>query len=468
MRTLQDVIPSPEQLPILQDDGPGFRLIRGAAGSGKTTSALLRLRQLCGSRRNRRVRLDLVDPVRVLVLTFNRTLRGYINQLAEEQINTGDDLALTVETFGRWARSLVGPQNILGDSRQQRWIRSLLAGIGVAAEDQDYFVGEVTYVLGRFPPDQRESYLEATRSGRGRAPAVPRRLRRRLLTEVICPYEEMKSERGLVDWNDIALQSSVVPSQEYDVAIVDESQDFSANQMRAVVKHLSRDHATTFIIDATQRIYPQGFLWRELGITMRPEMVFTLARNHRNTAEIVRLASSLVRDLPPDEDSIVPDEEACEESGILPEVVVGTYSAQIGYMLEHVQPHLSSGNTVAILHPKGGGWFDYTRDVLRQRRIDYCELTQEREWPTGPELLALSTIHSAKGLEFDHVLMPGLSDEVTPHGDEDGDGTLDSLRRLIAMGAGRAKKTVMLGYKPGERSTVFHHIDPETYHLVEV
>ena len=50
--------------------------------------------------------------------------------------------------------------------------------------------------------------------------------------------------------------------------------------------------------------------------------------------------------------------------------------------------------------------------------------------------MALSTVHSAKGLEFDHVLMPGLSDEVTPHGNEDGDGTLDSLRRLIAMELG--------------------------------
>ena len=467
MRTLRDVIPSPEQLPILEDDGPGFRLIRGAAGSGKTTSALLRLRQLCGSRRNRRMRLDLVDPVRVLVLTFNRTLRGYVKKLAEEQINPEDDLVLTVETFGHWALNLVGYQNRMRDNGE-RWIRSLLSDIGVTDEDQDYFVGEVTYVLGRFPPDQREKYLEATRSGRGRAPAVPRRLRRRLLTEVIRPYEERKSERGLVDWNDVALKTSMVPSQEYDIVIVDESQDFSANQMRAILKHLSEDHATTFIIDATQRIYPQGFLWRELGITMRPEMVFTLARNHRNTAEIVRLASSIVRDLPPDEDGMPPDEEACEESGILPEVVAGEYSAQIGYMLDHVRSHLSTGDTVAILHPKGGGWFDCTRDVLMRRGIDYCELTQAREWPTGPELLALSTIHSAKGLEFDHVLMPGLSDEVTPHGEEDGDGTLDSLRRLIAMGVGRARKTVTLGYKRGERSTVFRHIDPETYRLVEV
>ena len=467
MRTLQDVVPSPEQLPILEDDGPGFRLIRGAAGSGKTTAALLRLRQLCGSRRNRRKRLDLVDPVRILVLTFNRTLRGYIDRLAEEQINTADDLELTVETFGNWALNLVRQQNLITGNGEGR-IRALLSGIGVAAADQNYFVGEVAYVLGRFPPDQRTKYLEAVRAGRGRAPAVPRELRRRLLEEVIRPYEGWKYRGGMADWNDIALKASKVPSQRYDVVIIDESQDFSANQMRAVLKHLDRDHATTFIIDATQRIYPQGFQWREIGINMRPEMVFTLARNHRNTAEIVRLASSLVRGLPPDEDGILPDETECQESGVLPEVVVGKYSAQINYMLDHVQTRLLAGDTVAILHPKGGGWFDFTRNVLRQRGIGYCELAQEREWPTGPELLALSTIHSAKGLEFDHVLMPGLNDEVTPHGDEDGDGTLDSLRRLIAMGVGRARKTVNLGYKPEEVSTVFDHINPETYRLVEI
>ena len=225
---------------------------------------------------------------------------------------------------------------------------------------------------------------------------------------------------------------------------------------------------TTFIIDAMQRIYPQGFLWRELGIAMRPEMVFTLARNHRNTAEIVRLASSLIRDLPLEDDGMLPDEDTCEESGKRPGVVTGKYSAQIGYMLNCVQPRLASGETVAILQPRGGGWFNCARQMLRHQNIRYCELTRNTEWPTGPELLALSTIHSAKGLEFDHVLMPGLSDEVTPHGNEDGDGTLDSLRRLIAMGVGRAKKTAMLGYKPGERSAVFDLIDCDTYDLVEV
>ena len=108
MQTLKNVTPTAEQLKILTDAGPGFRLIRGAAGSGKTTAAVLRLRQLCASRLKRRDRLGYTDPIRVLVLTFNRTLRAYVNQLASEQVSASDALLLTVETFASWALSLIG------------------------------------------------------------------------------------------------------------------------------------------------------------------------------------------------------------------------------------------------------------------------------------------------------------------------------------------------------------------------
>ena len=467
MRTLQNVIPSPEQLKILTDVEPGFRLIRGAAGSGKTTAALLRLRQLCSSRASRRARLGLVAPVRVLVLAFNRTLRGYMQQLATEQVRDSEAVRLTIDTLSRWAWNLAGQPSVLDDDG--RWmIGPILEDIGISPEHLGYFIDEVKYIQGRFPPDQRDRYLEATRSGRGRAPAVPRSLRSTLLTDVLDPYEVTKSQTGTFDWNDLALEAARVPSQRYDVVIVDESQDLSANQIRAILTHLDEDHVTTFIADSVQRIYPQGFQWSELGINMRPQMVFTLTRNHRNTAEIAQLASSLVRGLPQDDDGVPPNEGACEEHGPRPKVVEGTYSQQLDCMLQQVLPRLALSETVAILQPKGGGWFGSTKRVLRQRNIQYCELTRRRVWPTGPEQLALSTIHSAKGLEFDHVLMPGLNKEVTPHGSEDGDGTLEALRRLIAMGVGRARKTVMLGYKPGERSSVFGLIDTDTYDLVRV
>ena len=107
MRILPPVPPTPEQLKILADDKPGFVLIRGAAGSGKTTTALLRLRQLCSSWVARRERLGLVEPVRVLVLTYNRTLEGYISELARQQVVGHPGLQLEVRTFGKWALGLV-------------------------------------------------------------------------------------------------------------------------------------------------------------------------------------------------------------------------------------------------------------------------------------------------------------------------------------------------------------------------
>ena len=396
MHILRCVTPTPEQLPILGDVTAGFRLIRGAAGSGKTTVAVMRLHQLCVAREVRKARLGLDDPVSVLVLTFNTTLRGYVEQLAAQQVGSSPNFHVTVETFGKWAKELcrIGHGRIV-----ERAFTSELNAAGFTTHER-YFSNEVEYVLGRFPPHELERYLSVQRTGRGRAPAVPRAVRERLLTEVVGPYAAKKERRGLLDWNDVALAAAAEPSSGYDVVVVDEAQDLSANQIRAIRAHLAPDHSTTFIVDAVQRIYPQAFTWREVGIEVRPNMVYALRQNHRNTAAIARLAASLVSDLPSEEDGVLPDPEACETEGALPQVVSGGYGTQLDFMLQKIVDVLPKGDTVAILHPLGGGWFSYTRQELERRGLAFCELTRERDWPSGPEQVALSTIHSAKGLEF--------------------------------------------------------------------
>ncbi len=334
MRVLQDVKPTPEQLLILTDSGPGFRLIRGAAGSGKTTAALMRLRQLCGARLMRKRRLGTTDSIQVLVLTFNRTLSGYVEHLAKEQVGQSSDISLVVETFSRWAMGLCdGFRDIVDD----KGLRRLLMAEGFS-HDVDYFVDEVHYVLGRWPPSDRSAYLGAERFGRGRAPAVPQSLRSKLLADVITPYVEQTAAVGKIHWNDLALEAATAASRRYDIVVVDEAQDLSANQIRAVVAHLAEDHTTTFIIDAVQRIYPQAFRWREVGVAIRPNHVFVLGSNHRNTAAIARLAASLVRDLPADEDGVVPNPTASTLAGSKPEILAGKYSDQLVYMLDSIDP----------------------------------------------------------------------------------------------------------------------------------
>src|ERR1700741_461321 len=104
MRALRSVTPTAEQLGILSRTRPGVELIRGAAGRGKTTTALLRLKSLIGFFSNRRRREGDGTPLNILVLTYNRTLRGYIEALTNEQTASLQGLRLRVETFGRWSK----------------------------------------------------------------------------------------------------------------------------------------------------------------------------------------------------------------------------------------------------------------------------------------------------------------------------------------------------------------------------
>ena len=464
------VTPTPEQLKVIGDVSPGFRIIRGAAGSGKTTTALLRLGEQTEVRLRRRRRHGHVAPVRVLVLTFNRTLEGYIAELAHHSIPDDEALELEISTFARWARSLVGNVSILRHHQVADLLRPHLIGL-IDSSRYDFFVDEVGYILGRFEPQNLADYLTVVREGRGTAPRVARPLRMALLQDVLPAYTAAKNERGVIDWNDLAVKAAdAVPDLLYDVVIVDEAQDFSANQVRAVLRHLQQpSHNTTFVLDAIQRIYPQYFKWSEVGIAARPEIIHTLRENYRNTAAVADFAHPLVAGLPVEDDGTLPDFTACRRPGATPVAVAGKYGVQLRYMLDRLKSTADLNNeSVVVLQPRGGRWFDEARRQLRNRGIRFCELTRNNEWPSGPEAVALCTIHSAKGLEFDHVLLPGLNQELTPHGPDAGDADLDRLRRMLAMAIGRARKSVMVGYKPREKSSLIGLLDPSTYDLIEV
>lgn len=466
MKHLKQVTPSPEQLAIMSTNQLGAELIRGSAGSGKTTTALLRLKSLTNFMRARKDRVGDISPVRVLLLTFNRTLAGYVRALAEAQmLNPNHDLEIF--TFAKWAREKLEEPEIK-DVCAREYLSSLAANFyGLEAS---YLIQEVEYLLGRFRPENISEYLTVERTGRGVLPRVDVNLRKRILDEVVYPYQKYLTDRGWLDWNMLALSATdQLDCLEYDIVIVDESQDFSANQLRAIQHHLADQHAVIFVIDTAQRIYARGFTWTEAGFTIASNRSHRLRENHRNTRQIAAFAAGILDGMTVDVDGMLPDLNAAWTNGPLPQVLYGTYSQQLDWAIEYMRAQVDLlSETVAFLKPQGGRWFAFLKLRLRHEGIGFVEMTRNADWPDGNENVALSTFHSAKGLEYDHVIILGFNHENTVFGEEEVSDQVRVLRNLLAVAVARARKHVVVGYKPGEESRLTEFFRAGTYEEIEI
>ncbi|MHA1569129.1 MAG: ATP-dependent helicase, partial [Alphaproteobacteria bacterium] len=86
--------------------------------------------------------------------------------------------------------------------------------------------------------------------------------------------------------------------------------------------------------------------------------------------------------------------------------------------------------------------------------LEHVSLVMEAVEESGGDMVNLMTLHSAKGLEFDTVFLPGWEEGLFPHQralDEGGLKSLEEERRLAYVGITRARKRVRISFAANRR-----------------
>jgi DNA helicase-2/ATP-dependent DNA helicase PcrA len=86
--------------------------------------------------------------------------------------------------------------------------------------------------------------------------------------------------------------------------------------------------------------------------------------------------------------------------------------------------------------------------------LEHIALVMDREGAEGEQAVNIMTLHSAKGLEFDTVFLPGWEEGLFPHQrslDENGRAGLEEERRLAHVGLTRARKRAKIYFATNRR-----------------
>lgn len=425
------------------------RLVRGVVGSGKTLILVYRAKFLS----------ELNPGWRVLILTYNRTLSGYLKGRLQEI--GGDPERIEITHFHRWCVDALSPHGwvgtILDDNSQLGLVTRVLGQIPQARSmGVRFLVDEINWMK-----DHRlltwDAYRRAVRRGRG--VGLDER-QRRLVFLVFEAYQQRMAKARQLDWGDVpirvleAMDAGVLPPAQYHAVLIDEAQDFAQTWFQVAVRLLKPEANLLFIVaDGAQKIYRRAFSWASLGIDVRGSRSRVLTRSYRNTYEILGTAYKVIRhegirrELEASGEEVIEPEMSKElmPHGPLPVLLqFADPASEYAYLASEVRQLLDRGYRPADILVAGRRrrmLSDLTK-TLRAHDIPAHAVSEETLQIEEPSV-KVSTLHSAKGLEFPVVFICGLEalDE-----EEAGRETESEERRLLYVGMTRARERLYVSY----------------------
>lgn len=472
-----------EQRRIVELEPNGHMMVKGVAGSGKTTVAIRRISFLQNH-------YTPEDNDTILLVTYNKTLLQYIKYQYHKFVDEENDhlvglfsrdsevkiMNIDSLMFKYFSNYVCRTNLSLKTSNKMLERRIMVKAIHKIQQqypknkilnprNSDFLLDEIDWINACQIEDV-ETYQQIDRIGRATGGGgSPQKLTknsdlRQAIFELMETFNEMLEQDGFVTFKQMNIMALKEAQQinhgKYTHIIIDESQDLTKVQLEFLkcIYQEKTYSSILFVADNTQSIYSQSWLgkgrpYTSIGYDMSGKSRI-LSKNYRTTTEISKAAYQLIENdstINMNVDFVKPS--LIDRHGHPPIYRFFTTSEeQLVYLVNEIRTLVNDYCLAEIcLVAREKRLIESAAQGLEKEGIP-CEILQSNDANFESDKVKLVTMHSIKGLEFKVIFLIDLNDGVIPNNrlyDLDDEETMDSEeRKLLYVGMTRANELLYM------------------------
>jgi superfamily I DNA/RNA helicase/mRNA-degrading endonuclease RelE of RelBE toxin-antitoxin system len=313
--------PEQEKFVTWASNAAGPTLLKGSPGTGKSTVALYRTRQIL-----QQLQANGVSQPRILFTTYTNALVTFSEQLLQQllgqdaqfvEVKTADALIYSLVCHSTGQPNIAATKDLL-KLVQQAVPKAIATLEGNALQQQaqqlilqrlqpEYLLEELTEMIDARGIETLEAYLTTPRAGR----SIPlNKMQRQAIWQLRQHCDRLLADQGMETWSQmrnraLALLQNASEPQLYDAVIIDEAQDLSPSVLRFLIQLCKQPNRLFITADANQSIYGSSFRWGEVHESLKfVGRTGILKVNHRTTQEIGEAAYAYLQEGTLDKDDI--------------------------------------------------------------------------------------------------------------------------------------------------------------------
>jgi len=443
----------PSQEKLISKEFKGPCRVLGGAGTGKTVVAMHRAKHLAND-------VFTAKNDRILFTTYTANLAQNVEELLSTLCPECKDRIEAIHLHSWAARFMksngAGFDIAYGEDLDDCWEHAW-AGAEEAAFDVGFLRQEWEQVVQANGIESLADYLKVPRTGRGHTLTRPQRGR---VWKVFERYQQVLAQRGKQEWLQ-AIRTTrrfleeKKPSLPYRAVVVDEAQDFHAEEWKLIRALVPPGANDLFLVgDAHQRIYGRKVALSRCGIQIQGRSS-KLRINYRTTEQIRAWAMAMLKGVEVDDLDGEKDTEQGYKSllsGAKPEHHHFTNSQkEQEFLALKLKELLKERNPedICIVARTAKMLKDDYQGLLQSLSIAHTVLDKNKNAAGGG--VRLATMHRVKGLEFPVMVLAGMNSKTMPLrvASVEGDPTSkaeheDRERSLMFVAATRARDQLIV------------------------